>query len=137
MTRQSAPEKLVIGMDVGSTTVKAVVVDPDSKEILWSDYQRNQTKQPEMVLEFLERIEAAFPNVPREKIRTFIKQRAHANTGSTSLSVVSPAPGSRAPARRLTRPVAHPRSPTEARRSGDPACPTRPAGHPWSPTSGG
>ena len=37
-------------MDVGSTTVKAVVVDPATKEILWSDYQRHHTKQPEYVL---------------------------------------------------------------------------------------
>jgi activator of 2-hydroxyglutaryl-CoA dehydratase len=44
---------LVIGMDVGSTTVKAVVIHPDTKEILWSDYQRHHTKQPEKVLEFL------------------------------------------------------------------------------------
>src|SRR5437870_3659378 len=63
---------ICIGIDVGSTTVKAVAVDPESKTILWSDYKRHQTKQPEMVLEFLERIEADFPNVPRAKIRTFI-----------------------------------------------------------------
>ena len=49
----------LIGIDVGSTTVKAVVVDPETLEILWSDYQRHQTKQPEKVLELLERIEAA------------------------------------------------------------------------------
>ena len=42
---------LAIGMDVGSTTVKATVVDPESKAILWSDYQRHHTKQPEKVLE--------------------------------------------------------------------------------------
>src|SRR5947209_2867294 len=64
MTLQSAPEKLVIGMDVGSTTVKAVVIDPDSKEILWSDYQRHLTKQPEKVMELLQAIAAAFPNRP-------------------------------------------------------------------------
>ena len=34
--------ELVIGMDVGSTTVKAVVIDPDSREILWHDYQRDR-----------------------------------------------------------------------------------------------
>jgi activator of 2-hydroxyglutaryl-CoA dehydratase/predicted nucleotide-binding protein (sugar kinase/HSP70/actin superfamily) len=68
----SRTEPVCIGIDVGSTTVKAVVVDPESKEILWSDYQRHQTKQPEKVLEFLERIEADFPNVPRATIRTFI-----------------------------------------------------------------
>ena len=38
--------RLTIGMDVGSTTVKAVVIDPRSKQILWSEYERHQTKQP-------------------------------------------------------------------------------------------
>ncbi|HEY1697285.1 MAG TPA: BadF/BadG/BcrA/BcrD ATPase family protein [Polyangiaceae bacterium] len=56
--------KLAIGMDVGSTTVKAVVVDPATKEILWSDYQRHHTKQPEYVLTMLEQITGAFPHVP-------------------------------------------------------------------------
>ncbi len=63
---------VAIGIDVGSTTVKAVVVDPETKEILWSDYLRHQTKQAEFVLSFLERIQAAFPNVARKDIRTFI-----------------------------------------------------------------
>ncbi len=65
------PEGVVIGMDVGSTTVKAVVMDPKSKEILWSDYQRHETKQPEKCNEFLDRIEAEFP-FPKEKVRIFI-----------------------------------------------------------------
>src|SRR5215831_10126493 len=68
----SRTEPICIGIDVGSTTVKAVVVDPESKDILWSDYQRHQTKQPEMVLEFLERIEADFPAIDRARVRTFI-----------------------------------------------------------------
>ena len=41
-------------MDVGSTTVKAVVIDAATDQILWSDYQRHDTKQPEKVLEFLQ-----------------------------------------------------------------------------------
>ena len=45
-------KQFFIGMDVGSTTVKAVVVD-QADQILWSDYQRHDTKQPEKVLEFL------------------------------------------------------------------------------------
>src|SRR5450755_3145194 len=53
--------QLAIGMDVGSTTVKAVVVDPTTKAILWSDYQRHHTKQPEYVLAMLQTILAAFP----------------------------------------------------------------------------
>jgi predicted CoA-substrate-specific enzyme activase len=48
--------QLVIGMDVGSTTVKAVVMEPDTKRILWSKYERHHTKQPEKVLEMLEEI---------------------------------------------------------------------------------
>lgn len=49
---------LMVGLDVGSTTVKAVVVDPATDDILWQDYQRHDTKQPEKVLEFLKRMEA-------------------------------------------------------------------------------
>jgi len=57
------PAELVIGLDVGSTTVKATVVDARTRAILWSDYQRHNTRQAETVLDFLERIEAAFPAV--------------------------------------------------------------------------
>jgi predicted CoA-substrate-specific enzyme activase len=64
-------EKLYIGLDVGSTTVKAVVVDPAKDEILWQDYQRHETKQPEKVLEFLKRIEEQFP-IPNSGFRIFI-----------------------------------------------------------------
>ena len=48
---------LMVGLDVGSTTVKSVVVDTASQKILWSDYQRHDTKQPEKCLEFLKRME--------------------------------------------------------------------------------
>jgi activator of 2-hydroxyglutaryl-CoA dehydratase/predicted nucleotide-binding protein (sugar kinase/HSP70/actin superfamily) len=53
----SAPNYL-IGLDVGSTTVKAVAVDDATDQIVWSDYQRHETKQPEKTLEFLKRMEA-------------------------------------------------------------------------------
>ncbi len=65
-------KSLMLGVDVGSTTVKAVVVDPESLEILWSDYQRHETKQPEKVLEFLVRIGNEFSSVSQENIRVFI-----------------------------------------------------------------
>ncbi|WP_437324188.1 BadF/BadG/BcrA/BcrD ATPase family protein [Sorangium sp. So ce381] len=65
-------EPVVVGIDVGSTTVKAVVLDPQTLEILWSDYQRHQTKQPEKVLELLETIEASFPASPRDSWRVFM-----------------------------------------------------------------
>ena len=50
--------KFMVGLDVGSTTVKAVVVDAKTDQILWQDYQRHETKQPEKTLEFLRRMEA-------------------------------------------------------------------------------
>ncbi len=49
--------QLMIGMDVGSTTVKAVVTESGGSRILWRDYQRHETRQPEKVFEFLSRIE--------------------------------------------------------------------------------
>ena len=45
------------GLDVGSTTVKAVVVDVRTDQIVWRDYQRHETRQPEKLLEFLRSME--------------------------------------------------------------------------------
>ena len=64
-------QQLVLGLDVGSTTVKAVVIDPSTKEILWSDYQRHHTKQPEKCLELLTAIQAAFPTHAPSQFRIF------------------------------------------------------------------
>jgi predicted CoA-substrate-specific enzyme activase len=47
----------MVGMDVGSTTVKAVIVNAETDEIIWRDYQRHETKQPEKTLEFLKRMQ--------------------------------------------------------------------------------
>src|SRR6058998_2927421 len=53
---QSPPPSMkLVGVDVGSTTVKAVVV-ADGKAG-WQDYQRHNTRQAEKVLEFLARME--------------------------------------------------------------------------------
>src|SRR5580698_5787075 len=60
-----------IGFDVGSTTVKAVVSETASDEVVWQDYQRHETKQPEKVLEFLRRVEAE-AGVTRDNSRVFI-----------------------------------------------------------------
>jgi predicted CoA-substrate-specific enzyme activase len=43
------------GVDVGSTTVKAVVVE--NGRVGWRDYQRHDTRQGERVLDFLDRME--------------------------------------------------------------------------------
>ncbi len=52
----------LIGMDVGSTTVKAIVVD--GGKVTWQDYQRHNTRQAEKVLEFLGRMEEEAQVVP-------------------------------------------------------------------------
>ncbi|HMC12861.1 MAG TPA: hypothetical protein VKG67_00770, partial [Gallionellaceae bacterium] len=46
----------IIGLDIGSTTIKAVVAE--GGKVLWQDYQRHNTKQAEMVLTFLARMES-------------------------------------------------------------------------------
>ena len=48
----------LVGLDVGSTTIKAVIVDRATDQLLWQDYQRHETKQAEKTLEFLKRMEA-------------------------------------------------------------------------------
>ena len=63
--------KFMVGLDVGSTTVKAVAVDAASDRVLWQDYQRHETKQPEKTLEFLKRMEADL-GVDRRNTRMFL-----------------------------------------------------------------
>ncbi|HEX8878529.1 MAG TPA: BadF/BadG/BcrA/BcrD ATPase family protein, partial [Candidatus Acidoferrum sp.] len=63
--------RFFVGLDVGSTTVKAVVMDAASDQVLWQDYQRHETKQPEKTLEFLKRMEAEV-GVSRQNTRMFM-----------------------------------------------------------------
>src|SRR5215831_8243276 len=65
-------KKFLIGMDVGSTTVKSVVIDAATDAIVWRDYQRHDTKQPEKVLEFCKRFETEVYGFSSERSRTFI-----------------------------------------------------------------
>src|SRR5262245_30758064 len=60
LNRLDRLDRLIVGLDVGSTTVKAAVrpVNDVDGEIRWRDYKRHNTKQAEMVLEFLGRMEA-------------------------------------------------------------------------------
>src|ERR1700754_1098685 len=51
-------QQFLVGLDVGSTTVKAIVVDAATDKTIWQDYQRHETRQPEKCLEFLRRMEA-------------------------------------------------------------------------------
>jgi len=66
---------LNIGIDVGSTTVKAVVTDP-SGTTLWRDYRRHNTRQAATVRDFMQRIRQRFD----EPLRIFV-------TGSGSRAV--------------------------------------------------
>ena len=72
---------IAVGIDIGSTTLKAVVCDPGSLEILWSDYRRHEARQAEMLLEFMIRIGEVFPAA--EEIRVFC-------TGSGSGPLTAP-----------------------------------------------
>src|SRR6266700_934403 len=63
--------KFMVGLDVGSTNVKAVVVNAATDEILWQDYQRHETKQPEKTLEFLKRMEKD-AGISRHNTRMFL-----------------------------------------------------------------
>jgi predicted CoA-substrate-specific enzyme activase len=63
--------KAIVGLDVGSTTVKAVVVDPETKDIVWSDYKRHHTKQAECVLDFMVRIEQVLADLGCDRVRVF------------------------------------------------------------------
>jgi len=49
------PTLKIVGLDVGSTTVKATVTENGA--VQWQHYTRHNTKQAEMVLEFLARME--------------------------------------------------------------------------------
>src|SRR5213593_27606 len=63
--------KFMVGLDVGSTTVKAVVVNAATDEILWQDYQRHENKQQEKTLEFLKRMEKD-AGISRHNTRMFL-----------------------------------------------------------------
>ncbi|MCD8019879.1 MAG: acyl-CoA dehydratase activase [Clostridiales bacterium] len=52
-----------LGIDVGSTTVKLAVTDPDTREMLYSRYERHYAKQLETVLRLLEEAEEQYPDI--------------------------------------------------------------------------
>jgi activator of 2-hydroxyglutaryl-CoA dehydratase len=69
-------------VDVGSTTVKAVVVEVSAGCILWRDYRRHDTRQAEMLSEFLLRMESEIGIAPGN-CRIFI-------TGSGGSALAAP-----------------------------------------------
>jgi predicted CoA-substrate-specific enzyme activase len=77
---QGAGIRYRVGLDVGSTTAKAVVIEAETNRILWQDYQRHDTRQPEKLLEFLRRMEAEVGIAP-DNCRMFMT-----GSGGNSLS---------------------------------------------------
>lgn len=47
----------IIGLDVGSTTVKAVAMKRERDEVVWQKYQRHEARQGETVLNFLDQLD--------------------------------------------------------------------------------
>lgn len=69
-----------IGFDLGSTTVKAVVIDVATDEIVWKDYRRHDSKQPEKALEMLRDIERDTGASP-DNARVFMTGSGGGNVG--------------------------------------------------------
>ena len=59
------------GIDVGSTTIKAVVTNAADGEIIWKDYRRHETRQAGTLLDFLGRMEAETGIAP-DNCRVFL-----------------------------------------------------------------
>jgi len=76
MEASSIVSSFILGLDVGSTTVKAVVVDAHGGDTLWRDYQRHETRQSDKVLEFLQIIARDVPGFADacadNRVRAFI-----------------------------------------------------------------
>ena len=60
--RQS--RRLLVGIDVGSTTTKLAVVDEDTREILYSSYKRHNADQVQSVICGLRGLAEEFPGQP-------------------------------------------------------------------------
>ena len=70
--KNNQQEQPILGIDVGSTTVKLIAVDPSTQNILWSQYQRHETRQAEKVLEMLETFLQDHIEITLQKTRIFI-----------------------------------------------------------------
>ena len=63
-------EILQAGIDVGSTTTKIVVLDPDSRKVLYSDYQRHHADQVKSVSDALLKMQKNFPGAKVQLVLT-------------------------------------------------------------------
>ena len=53
-----------VGLDIGSTTTKMVVLDKDGTTVLFSGYKRHQAKTQECLLRFLYQIKEQLGDIP-------------------------------------------------------------------------
>lgn len=72
--------KYIVGVDLGSTTVKAVVVEAATDTIVWKDYQRHESKQADRALKMFKEIEEAVTDL-RGNARMFITGSGGATVG--------------------------------------------------------
>ena len=52
-----------IGLDVGSTTVKTVLLSPDQKTVLFQHYERHNARQRDTALSILKKVAHQFPGI--------------------------------------------------------------------------
>ena len=61
MQNKSSGRALPAGIDIGSTTTKVAVLDPDTGDLLYSDYRRHHADQVSSVIQIMEQLEQVFP----------------------------------------------------------------------------
>ena len=61
-TKVNTSTKLRVGIDVGSTTTKIVVIGEDNQKLLLSDYNRHHSDQLQSVKRALMLFDEKFPN---------------------------------------------------------------------------
>ncbi|MDO4314439.1 MAG: acyl-CoA dehydratase activase [Oscillospiraceae bacterium] len=59
--RDQEPRPLRLGIDIGSTTAKVIVLDPQRQTVLFSRYRRHHAEQSKTVRQLLMEVASAFP----------------------------------------------------------------------------
>ena len=58
---QQTPPCVHVGLDIGSTTTKVAVLDPQTEELLFWDYRRHGARQAQSVIDILALVAERFP----------------------------------------------------------------------------
>ena len=61
--KQATGNRLLVGIDVGSTTTKMAAVNPESGKVVYSDYRRHHANQMESVKNVLKQLEQRFSSL--------------------------------------------------------------------------